>query len=80
MWTLWLIVSALLFAISMYILGRLGGGNEDDKMIAFWIALFGSLLWPTVLAAVIIFGPFYGLFWLGDYHREKRKEKSSANK
>lgn len=77
MWTLWLIVFMLLFAISMYIIGRLEGGNEDDKFTLSGTAFVGSLLWPIVLTAVIIFGPFIGMYLLGERHREKRKEKKA---
>ncbi len=77
MW-LWMIISVLLFAAGSYILGTLDA-NEDDKIGLLGIVLFGALLWPLILAIVIVVGPFVGLFWLGQRKR-MQKEKSTKNK
>lgn len=73
MW-LWMIISVLLFAASSYILGTLDV-NEDDKIGLMGVVFFGALLWPLILAIVILVGPFVGLFWLG---QRKRKAKEAA--
>ena len=79
MW-LWLIIAVVFFAIGTYCIGRFDIGN-GDPFGPIWVCLIGSLVWPFVLAAVIIGGPFIGLFWLGDRKREKlKKEKSTDNK
>ena len=77
MW-LWLIVSVLLFAVGVYVLGTLDW-NEDDKIGLMGVVFFGALLWPLILAIVILGGPFGGLYWLGQRKR-KQKEKSTKNK
>jgi hypothetical protein len=70
---IWLIVAAILMAIGLYILGRLDiWGNDTAE--AFWCIFLGSLLWPLVLTAVIIFGPFVGFYVLGVRQREKKAE------
>lgn len=71
MW-FWLIVAIFFIAIGSYTLGTIDD-NIDNKMGLFWVIVIGSLLWPLVLCAVIIIGPFFGLFWLGDRRREQRK-------
>lgn len=73
MW-LWMIISVLLFAAGSYILGTLDV-NEDDKIGLMGVAFFGALLWPLILAIVILGGPFGGLYWLG---QRKRKAKEAA--
>jgi hypothetical protein len=79
MFWLWLIIAIVLIAIGSYVIGAIDG--PDDRVGLFWIVLIVSLLWPFVLAAVIITGPFFGLFWLGDRKRQKlEKEKSTDNK
>jgi chromate transport protein ChrA len=80
MFWLWLIVAIVFIAIGSYVNGRLDI-DVDEKLGIFWMVFIGSLLWPLVLTAVIIIGPFFGLFWLGDRKREKlEKEKSTDNK
>jgi chromate transport protein ChrA len=76
MFWLWLIVAILLVAVGSYALGR--WDTNEDKVSLFWTIVIGSLLWPAVLAAVIIVGPFFGLFWLGDRRREKRLAAAKA--
>ncbi len=73
MFWLWLIVAILLIAGGMYVLGVLDW-DEDDKLGLFWTIFIGSLLWPLVLIAAVIVGPFAGLFWLGDRKRKKAKQ------
>lgn len=71
---LWLIISIVIFAISMYALGR-WDNNHDDK-VGFIPAIAAlSAVWPFLLAIVIVIGPFLGLFFLGEYVREKKNEK-----
>ena len=76
MW-FWLIISIVLFGIGTYCIGRFDIGDGDNSG-AIWTCFLGCLLWPAVLAAVIIFGPFFGLFWLGDRKREKAKAAAKA--
>jgi hypothetical protein len=79
MW-LWLIVTIVLFGVSTYCIGRfdLDGGDPVGLLLT---SLFCSVCWPAVLAAAVVMGPFFGLFWLGDRKREKlKKEKSTTNK
>ena len=74
MFWLWLIVAIVLFAVFTYNIGRFDLGDGDPVGL-FWVSLFGCLLWPLVLIAVIIVGPFYGLYWLGDRKRQKLKNQ-----
>jgi len=76
MFWLWLIVAIVLFGISTYCIGRFD--LDGDPVGSLWLCFIGSLLWPLVLTAVVIGGPFVGLFWLGDRKREKLKEEESA--
>jgi hypothetical protein len=79
MFTLWLIVAALIMAVGLYMLGRLDiWGN--DVAGAFWCIFFGALFWPLILTAVIIFGPFFGLYALGIRNRNKKQEAADQNK
>jgi chromate transport protein ChrA len=74
MFGLWLIFAILFIAIGSYVIGRLDM-DIDDKISLFWAVFIGSLMWPVVLAAVIIIGPFFGLFWIGNRKREQLKKK-----
>lgn len=74
MW-LWLIGAVLFFAIGMFALGY-ADVHDDEKIILFWGGFFAVLFWPLVLAAVTVFGPFVGFFWLGTRYRDKRNAKS----
>jgi chromate transport protein ChrA len=79
MFLLWLIVAILLIAVGSYNLGR--NDYDGDVVGIFWIIFIASLLWPAVLLAVMVVGPFWGLYWLGDRKRQKlEKEKSTDNK
>lgn len=79
MFWLWLIVAILLIAVGSYNLGR--NDYDGDVVGIFWIIFIASLLWPAVLLAVMVVGPFWGLYWLGDRKRQKlEKEKSTDNK
>lgn len=71
MFWLWLIIAIVLMCVGSYVIGSIDG--PDDRVGLFWVVFIGSLLWPLVLTAIIIFGPFYGFFWLGDRAREKRE-------
>ena len=75
MFWLWLIVAILCIAIGSYVLGRLDSDHwdDDEKIGLFWAIFFGSLFWPGVLLFAMIVGPYYGLFWLGNRRREKKK-------
>ena len=73
MFWLWLIVAIVLFAVATYSIGRFGL-DEGEPGGLLWLCFIGSLLWPLVLTAVIIAGPFVGLFWLGDRKRQKLEE------
>ena len=75
MFWLWLFIAIILFAVSMYLLGRYAA-DEPDANSLMWVASFGSILWPVVLTAAVIFGPFFGLYFLGTKRAEKAKEKS----
>jgi chromate transport protein ChrA len=80
MFWLWLIVAITIISVGVYVLGVLDW-DEDQKVGLFWAIFIGALLWPLVLIAAVIVGPFVGLFWLGHRKREKRKkEKSTDNK
>lgn len=68
---IWLIVAIILMAVGSYVVGAIDG--PDDRFGLFWVVSIGSLLWPLVLTAIIIFGPFFGLFWLGDRKRQQRR-------
>lgn len=79
MFWLWLIVACVLMGVGSYVIGAIDG-PDDDRLGLFWAVFIGSLLWPLVLTAIIIFGPFFGLFWLGDRAREKRKQDKKSDK
>ena len=68
MFWLWLIVAVLLFGFFVYKLGRYE--TNEDKAELLGMVFFTSLLWPLVLAAAIVGGPFVGLFWLGNRKRD----------
>ena len=72
---LWLIIAIIFFAVSMYLIGRFLSDEPDVNSI-MWVAGFASILWPLVLTAAIVIGPFFGLFYLGAKRAEKAKEKS----
>jgi chromate transport protein ChrA len=73
MGSIWLIVTAILMAVGVYMLGRLDVPGNDWAGV-FWCIFLGSLFWPLVLTAVIIFGPFVGFYLLGVRQREKKAE------
>ena len=72
---LWLIITIIIFAVSMYLIGRYLA-DEPDANSFMWVAGFASILWPLVLTAAVIIGPFFGLFYVGAKRAEKAKEKS----
>lgn len=79
MFWLWLIVAIILIAIGSYVLGTLDL-DYDEAVGVFWAIFFGSLLWPAVLGALIVVGPFYGLYWLGYRKREARLAAAAKDK
>lgn len=76
---LWLIIAIITFAVSMYIIGRHFSDDQDVGGFIF-AATLGSVAWPLILAVVVVFGPFFGLFYLGAYRAEKAKENSKKSK
>ena len=78
---IWLFVAIALFGFGMYKLG-LVDINEDEKFALFWVIGLIAIFWPIALGLTVVFGPFVGLFWLGDRKRQQRleKEKSTKNK
>lgn len=70
---LWLIIAVIIFAVSMYLIGRYLADENEQGAIVF-TAIVGSLLWPLLLAAAIVFGPFFGLYFLGTKRAEKAKK------
>ena len=76
MFTLWLIVAIVLFAVGSYCIGRFDPSNGDPAGL-LWLCFIGSLIWPIVLTAVVIGGPFIGLFWLGARSRGRNSRKNN---
>lgn len=78
---IWLFIAIALFGFGMYKLG-LVDINEDEKFALFWVVGLIAIFWPIALGLIVVFGPFVGLFWLGDRKRQQRleKEKSTKNK
>ena len=78
---IWLFVAIALFGFGMYKLG-LVDINEDEKFALFWVIGLIAIFWPIALGLIAVFGPFVGLFWLGEWKRKQRleKEKSTKNK
>lgn len=74
MFWLWVFIAIILFGVSMYLIGRYA--DEYDQEGLMWASGFASIAWPLVLMAVIIAGPFFGLYYLGAKRAEKAKEKS----
>lgn len=72
---LWLIIAVIIFAVSMYLIGRYLS-DENDQGAIFGAAVVVSFAWPLVVTAIIIFGPFVGLYYIGAKRAEKTKEKS----
>lgn len=72
---LWLIITVIIFAVSMYLIGRYLAVEQEEEGGFITAAVIGSLLWPVILAAGIVFGPFFGLFYIGAKRAEKAKEK-----
>ena len=76
---LWLIIAIITFAVSMYIIGRHFSDDQDVGGFIF-AATLGSVAWPLILAVVVVFGPFFGLFYLGAKRAEKAKENKNTKK
>jgi uncharacterized BrkB/YihY/UPF0761 family membrane protein len=78
MFWLWFFVFILIVSVGAYIVGTLDW-HDDERIGIAWAIGIGALFWPLALAILILFGPFVGLFLLGD-RRRRRKEDSSKNK
>lgn len=78
---LWLyfIVALFIIGYSMYKLGLVDVSYDDKLGIAF-AAFMVAILWPAALFFVIVFGPFYGLYLLGDRKRKQREAAKKNNK
>lgn len=72
MFTLWFIVAALIMAAGLYVVGALDW-DGDEKISLFWTIFICALGWPIAFGVLIVAGPFYGFFWLGDRARRKRE-------
>lgn len=79
MFWLYLIVAVVFLGFGMYKLG-LVDIDDDDKFGLFWVIGVIAVLWPLVLTIVAIFGPFVGLFWLGDRKRKQRVQNKKTDK
>lgn len=72
---IWIIVAVIIFAVAMYALGR--WPTADEKLGFIPVIGVLSAAWPLLLAIVIVVGPFAGLFYLGEYVREKKEGKTN---
>lgn len=73
MW-IWLIVAIVLITVGIFIVGTLDW-DYDEKAATLLIIVLSSALWPLVLTAVAAFGPFYGIYKLGNYAGKKKHAK-----
>jgi uncharacterized BrkB/YihY/UPF0761 family membrane protein len=73
---LWPIGTLILFAVFCYVLGRnLDDKDRNDSAGLFFVAFMASLVWPLIIAFLIVFGPFYGLYQYGTHRRKTALEK-----
>jgi hypothetical protein len=79
MFWLYLIVAIALFGFGMYKLG-LVELYEDEKFALFWVIGLIAMFWPIALGLIVVFGPFVGLFWLGDRKRKQREQDKKSDK
>lgn len=75
----WLIVAIVVFATLAYVIGR-WNDIEQDTAGLLTTSFFVSIFWPVVLAAVVVFGPFVGLYAYGVRKRNIEAEKLKAKK
>jgi hypothetical protein len=75
---LWLIGSVVFFAIAVYTIGRSDKIWDGERFGFLMFGFVGSLFWPGVLTVIIIVGPFFGLFWLGNRKRREQLEKKEV--
>jgi uncharacterized membrane protein len=82
MFAIYLIVAAIIIAITFYYAGQ---WERPEKGYSFWdgpddILMCGvgiAIIWPIVLTLVIIIGPFALLYYLGVRKKAKRKNNNS---
>jgi hypothetical protein len=75
MGTIWLIGVVVLGLWCSYRYGQIEDSYDRTAVAAPFI--FGVLLWPFVIAALIVFAPFAGMAALGK--RSKKKKESEAD-
>jgi hypothetical protein len=75
---LWLIGSVVFFAIAVYTIGRSNEILYGERFGFLIFGFIGSLFWPGFLTIIIVVGPFFGLFWLGDRKRREQLEKKEV--
>jgi ABC-type microcin C transport system permease subunit YejB len=75
---LWFIVAVVFFAIAVYTIGRSNEILDTERGSFLMMGFVGSFLWPIVLTVVIVGGPFFGLFWLGDRKRREQLKKKEV--
>lgn len=72
---LWLFTAATIFAVCMYLIGRYLS-DDYEHTASITASVIVSLVWPLVLAVIVVIGPFAGLYYLGAKRAQKAKEKS----
>lgn len=77
MFWLYLIIAVALLGFGVYRLGVVDMADHDREGLV-WIIGFVAIGWPVVLAGVIVFGPFVGLYALGVRKRNARKAAKEA--
>ena len=80
MFWFWLIIAIIIFAVSMYLIGRYLADEVEFLGGFITAAVFGSLFWPVIVVAAIVLGPFFGLYYLGARRAEKAKENKNTKK
>lgn len=74
---IWIIVAIILFGVLTYIIGRTADPKSHDLGAIIFVAGMGSVLWPVVLIAALILGPFIIPYQLGVRNRAKALEKET---
>ena len=80
MFSIWLVIAIIIFAVSSYAIGRVSETDGDVVSGMFTAAFFGSLLWPLLVTLLIVVGPFYIPYKLGTVHHKKAVERAKAQK